>query len=55
MRPLKSHFPVHALTTLVLQRTFDMVSFCHTLITDGGQNERDDCNGACDGTDPAGH
>ena len=28
------------LETLVLQRTFAMVSFCSTRLTDGGQNER---------------
>ena len=40
---------------LVLQRTFNMVSFCPTVITEGGQNERAYCHGACDGVDPAGH
>ena len=40
---------------LILQRTFDVVSFCLTSLASGGQNDPAYRHGACDGVDPTGH
>jgi hypothetical protein len=43
------------LSPLILPRTFEMVSFCLTVIPEGGQNDQAYRNDACDGVAPAGH